>query len=243
MMRATVSILPLRLRNAQFATAEKTLLNALTFEIPADRTTIILGPNGAGKSLTLRLCHGILMPTAGHVDWALPGGVREGRRRHAMLFQKPVMLRRSARGNITHALAAAGISRGKRRSDADAVLERFGLAEVGRRPARLLSGGQQQQLALARAVALRPELLFLDEPSSNLDPGATRQFEDLLGRLRAEGMTLVMSTHDLGQARRLADRVLFLHRGRIVEQGPAEAFFNSPQTPEARAFLSGDLLW
>ena len=117
------------------------------------------------------------------------------------------------------------------------------VAERAAQPARLLSGGEQQRLAIARAWALRPELLFLDEPTSQLDPAATRQIEELLTVLVAEGITVMMSTHDLGQARRLADRVLFLHRGRLVEDAAAASFFAGPQSAEARAFLAGELLW
>jgi tungstate transport system ATP-binding protein len=242
-MRDRSSILPLRVENLRYVADGLTLLDGVGFSAARGGMTMLLGPNGAGKTLTLKLCHGILAPTSGEVRWALPGGAIEGRRAHAMLFQKPVMLRRSARGNIVHDLAAAGAPWRGRRAQAMAVLERFGMTEAAEKPARLMSGGEQQRLALARAVALKPEVLFLDEPSANLDPGATRRFEDLLAELKREGVTLIMSTHDLGQARRLADRVLFLHKGRLIEDAPADAFFAGPKTPEARAFLSGDLLW
>lgn len=242
-MREFASILPLITRDLTFSVDGRVLIDGVGFSVPRGGITMLLGPNGAGKSLTLRLCHGILKPTAGSVQWALDGGIAAGRRRHAMLFQQPVMLRRSALRNITHDLAAAGTPWRGRRTLAEAALARFGLTEVARHPARLLSGGQQQRLALARAVALRPEALFLDEPSSQLDPGATRQFEEMLLRLKAEGVTLMMSTHDLGQARRLADRVLFLHRGRLIEDSPADMFFAGPKTAEACAFLAGNLLW
>jgi tungstate transport system ATP-binding protein len=126
---------------------------------------------------------------------------------------------------------------------ADEALARFGLSELAGRPARLLSGGEQQRLAIARAWALDPEVLFLDEPSSQLDPGATRQIEAMIANLASEGMTIMMATHDLAQARRLCQRVLFFHRGRIVEDAPAERFWKEPATAEGRAFIAGDLLW
>ena len=138
---------------------------------------------------------------------------------------------------------AAGANSAERKARAAQALQRFGLAERAAQPARLLSGGEQQRLAIARAWALRPELLFLDEPTSQLDPAATRQIEELLSGLVAEGITVMMSTHDLGQARRLADRVLFLHRGRLVEDALAKDFFAGPASAEARAFLAGELLW
>ncbi|MHB2165775.1 ATP-binding cassette domain-containing protein [Alsobacter sp. R-9] len=241
-MRDTPSILPLRVERLGYEAGGADLLTDVSFDIPAGGCTVVLGPNGAGKSLLLRLCHGLIAPSAGSASWAQPGGAIAGRRRHAMVFQRPVMLRRSARANILHALAAAGAG-GDRDRRADAALQRFGLEALADRPARLLSGGEQQRLAIARAWALSPEVIFLDEPTSALDPGATRQIEAMLQSLREEGVTLVMATHDLGQARRLADRVLMLHRGRLVEAGSATPFFAGPRADVARAFLAGDLIW
>ncbi|MGE7472515.1 ATP-binding cassette domain-containing protein [Bosea sp. NPDC003192] len=240
-MLSVTSILPLTVEAAAFSGDGKLLVEPNSFTIPAGGLTVLLGPNGAGKSLTLRLCHGLLTPSRGAVRWA--AGAEGRAKRHAMVFQKPIMLRRSVEANITHALAAAGATGPERKARAAQALQRFGLAERAAQPARLLSGGEQQRLAIARAWALRPELLFLDEPTSQLDPAATRQIEELLSDLVAEGITVMMSTHDLGQARRLADRVLFLHRGRLVEDTPAQDFFAGPQSAEARAFLAGELLW
>jgi tungstate transport system ATP-binding protein len=158
-----------------------------------------------------------------------------------MVFQRPVMLRRSARANIVHALGAVGMADASSR--ADAALARFGLAALADRPARLMSGGEQQRLAIARAWALEPEVLFLDEPSSQLDPGATRQIEEIIAALAAEGMTILMTTHDLGQARRLSQRILFLNRGRLIDDAPTEIVFAGKASPDARAFIAGDLLW
>jgi tungstate transport system ATP-binding protein len=241
-MLSATSILPLTVEAAEFAGGGRLLVEPNSFVVPAGGLTVLLGPNGAGKSLTLRLCHGLLKPSRGAVRWAAgaAGGQRKG---HAMVFQKPIMLRRSVEANIVHALAAAGTGGMERRARTTQALARFGLAERATQPARLLSGGEQQRLAIARAWALKPELLFLDEPTSQLDPAATRQIEELLTGLVAEGITVMMSTHDLSQARRLADRVLFLHRGRLVEDAPAKDFFTEPQSPEARAFLAGELLW
>lgn len=240
-MRANPSILPLRVSGLSYAVGGQTLLDGVGFEVAAGSRTLILGPNGAGKSLTLRLCHGLLAPTSGTVAWTGPAGA--DRRRHAMVFQRPVLLRRSARANLLHALSLAGRSPSAARAAADRTLERFGLAALADRPARVLSGGEQQRLAMARAWALEPELLFLDEPTSALDPAATRAVEEMIATFHAAGTTLVMSTHDLGQARRLADRVLFLYRGRLLEDSPADRFFDRPASPEAAAFLTGDLLW
>jgi tungstate transport system ATP-binding protein len=160
-----------------------------------------------------------------------------------MVFQRPVLLRRSVRANLVHALALAGHGWTARRRLAEEALGRFGLGPLAGSPARALSGGEQQRLALARAWALRPEVLFLDEPTANLDPGATRAVEAVIGEFVAAGAKVVMTTHDLGQARRLAAEVVFLDRGRVREQSPAAAFFGGPRTPEAAAFLRGELPW
>ncbi len=239
-MRDVSSILPLTIDDACFEAGGRRLVDGARFTVPAGGLTVLLGPNGAGKSLTLRLCHGLLTPSAGAIRWAAESG---SAKRHAMVFQKPIMLRRSVAANVAHALAAAGIARAERVGRTQEALARFGLGGRADQPARLLSGGEQQRLAIARAWSLRPELLFLDEPTSQLDPAATRQIEELLAGLVAEGITVMMSTHDLGQAKRLADRVLFLHRGRLAEDADAQTFFAGPASAEARAFLAGELIW
>jgi tungstate transport system ATP-binding protein len=241
-MHGELSILPLRLDEVSFAVRGTTLLDRISVALERGRRTIIMGPNGAGKSLTLRLCHGLIHPTSGSVAWHGPAA-RDARRRHAMLFQRPVLLRRSARANLVHALDLAGLGRRERRSRAGAALERFGLAPIAERPARVLSVGEQQRLAMARAWSLGPQVLFLDEPTASLDPAATRAIEQMIGVFHAEGVKIVMTTHDLGQARRLADEVIFLHRGRLYEQTPAAEFFERPRTAEAHAFTRGELLW
>jgi tungstate transport system ATP-binding protein len=202
--------------------------------------TVILGANGAGKSVLMRLCHGLLAPTSGSIEWR--GGLN-GRRRQAMVFQRPVMLRRSALSNIVYGLRLAGVSAHESEMRARDVLEAVGLERVAGRPARVLSGGEQQRLALARAWALGPEVLFLDEPTANLDPGATRDVETLIGQIRAGGTKIVMTTHNLGQAKRLGDEILFLSQGRLVERSPVGEFFTKPASAEADAFIRGELPW
>jgi len=160
-----------------------------------------------------------------------------------MVFQRPVMLRRSAYANVSYALKVAGVPAKERERLAAEALDEVGLRQIAHRPARVLSGGEQQRLALARAWALHPEVLFLDEPTANLDPGATREIETIIKAFDAAGTKIVMSTHNLGQARRLGDEVLYLHEGRIVERAPIERFFAQPGTPEARAFIKGELPW
>ncbi len=233
------SILPGRLAGLSYVAGGRRLIDGLDLALEAGPRTIILGPNGAGKSLTLRLAHGLIAPSAGRVVWQSPRAAA----RQAMVFQRPVMLRRSAAGNVDYALALGRVERPARAGRRDAVLARTGLTALARQPARLLSAGEQQRLALARAWVLEPDLLFLDEPTASLDPAATRAVEEIVNAIHAAGTKIVMTTHDLGQARRLADEVVFLHRGRLLEQAPAEAFFRAPASPEARAFLDGELLW
>ena len=202
----------------------------------------MLGPNGAGKSLFLRLCHGLLTPSEGRIHWNAAPGVNPVHAQ-AMVFQRPIMLRRSAAANIDYALALRKVPRAERAYRVAEALERTGLSAFARRPARVMSFGEQQKLAIARAWALRPQILFLDEPTASLDPAATRAIEQLIQAVFDAGTKIVMTTHDLGQAKRLADEVLFVHGGTIVEHAPAEAFFAHPETPMADAFLRGELTW
>ncbi len=236
------SLLPLKLQEVSFAAGGRTILDRVSAQIDGGARTVILGANGAGKSVLMRICHGLLQPTAGTVQWS-EAEARGRPRRQAMVFQRPVMLRRSALANVEYALKAAGIARAERRARALQALEQVGLVPLAERPARVLSGGEQQRLALARAWALRPEVLFLDEPTANLDPSATREVEAIIGAIHRAGAKIVMTTHNLGQARRLGDEVLFLHQGRLAERSPVERFFSQPASAEAEAFIKGELPW
>jgi tungstate transport system ATP-binding protein len=187
----------------------------------------------------MRVLHGLLAPTEGRVDW---GGLPEAPSGQAMVFQRPILLRRSAARNIDYALRIARIPQAERARRIDAALAATGLAAIARRPARALSGGEQQRLAIARAWALAPEVLFLDEPTASLDPAASRAIEALVRDIHAGGTTIVMSTHNLAQARRLAERIVFLHAGRVTECTDAAEFFRAPRSPEAAAFLEGERL-
>jgi tungstate transport system ATP-binding protein len=236
-MRDRTSTLPIVFEGVAFAAGGTCILRDLTLAIEAGPPTVLIGPNGSGKTTLIKLAMGLLAPVGGSVRWAQPD---RAARRQAIVFQKPVMLRRSAGRNVGYALKAAG-----RSPDAAAVrqlLDRVGLEPLAGRPARRLSGGEQQRLALARALARDPEVLFLDEPTASLDPAATKAVEDIVARAAAGGVKIVMATHDLGQARRLAGDIVFLARGRLVEHAPAERFFPAPTTPEARAFVAGELV-
>ena len=226
------AILPLRLADVSFAVGGRSLIDRVSLEIGAGPSTIILGANGAGKSVLMRLMHGLLRPTSGRIDWNAPE--RQGApRKQAMVFQRPVMLRRSAHANVAYALQIAGVPAQQRAALVQEALESVGLVHLAHRPARVLSGGEQQRLALARAWALHPEVLFLDEPTASLDPSATREIESVIKAFDAACTKVVMATHNLGQAQRLGDEILFLDQGRLVERAPVEPFFSKPQSAQA----------
>lgn len=233
-------MLPLVLDQVSFAIDGKTIIDRVSMGITDGPRTIILGPNGAGKSVLMRLCHGLLAPTSGAISWH---GAANRRNRQAMVFQRPVMLRRSALANIVYGLKLAGVSPRESELRARDVLEAVGLSAFADRPARVLSGGEQQRIALARAWALGPEVLFLDEPTANLDPGAARDIETLIRQIHAGGTKIVMSTHNLGQAKRLGDEILFLSQGRLMERAQVDRFFAKPASAEADAFIRGELPW
>jgi tungstate transport system ATP-binding protein len=215
------------------------ILHGVDLMVERGTCTLILGANGSGKSTLLRVLHGLLMPSAGTIAW---GGSARRPAGQAMVFQRAVLLRRSAAANIRYALDLAGVRGPEADARIDDALAEVGLRPLAHRSARVLSGGEQQRLALARAWALRPEVLFLDEPTASLDPKASRAVEEIVRGIHARGTTIVMTTHNLAQAKRLASDVVFLQEGRLVEQSPAPAFFNAPRTPEAATFLEGERL-
>jgi tungstate transport system ATP-binding protein len=239
-VRAPVSDLPIVLDRVSLVAGVTKILHEITLTMTRGAPTLIVGPNGSGKTSLLRLCMGLMSPSAGAITW----GGRSDRTpvRRAIVFQRPVMLRRSAAANIAYALAQAGRPRRERAACVAKLLDRVGLRDLSERPARRLSGGEQQRLALARALARDPEILLLDEPTANLDPAATRSVEEIVLSAAQGGIKIVMATHDLGQVRRLAGDVVFMLRGTVREQGAAENFLDHPSTEEAKSFLRGDLV-
>ncbi|MEL7259490.1 MAG: ATP-binding cassette domain-containing protein, partial [Pseudomonadota bacterium] len=203
------------------------LINNVTLRLEGDGITVVMGPNGAGKSVFLRLLHGLISPSAGRILWRGEPLTPEVTCQHSLVFQKPVLLRRSVAANIDFILRARGLPKEDLRWDA---LRRVGLLDKVDHPARRLSGGEQQRLALARALVTSPELLMLDEPTANLDPGATQMIERIVKDTAEQGTKVVFVTHDVGQARRLASDVVFLQKGQLAEHSPADLFFDSPQT-------------
>lgn len=231
------ALMPLKVTNLCLELGGRRILHGLDLELGPRGCTVILGPNGAGKSQLIRLLHGLVPPTSGTIDWN-GKAPREVTARQSMVFQRPVLLRRSVAANLDFALRARGLPLERR----DALLEHVGLAHKARQPARLLSGGEAQRLALARALATDPEVLFLDEPTASLDPASVNRIEQIVHQAVAKGTRVLFVTHDIGQARRIADDVLFLHGGRVLEHAPVTRFFPRPQTAAARAHVSGGLV-
>ena len=235
-----VSILPLTLSAAEVQVRGAHLLGPIDLELSGGGVTVLLGPNGAGKTTLLRLMHGIQRVSKGNMHWATSRS--EADLRQAYVFQSPILLRRTVLENAAYPLTIRGAPRNEARSKAGKMLDEVGLSGHMEQRAHALSGGEKQKLALARALVMKPEVLFLDEPTASLDGRSTREIETILTRVRDNGTKLVMATHDLGQAKRLAGDVLFLLNGTLHESGAADKFFESPQTPEAQGFLRGDIV-
>lgn len=234
------SLFPVTITDASVQQRGKTLIGPINLSLDCSGTTIVVGPNGAGKTTFLRMLHGIARRRSGAITWACPQG--EARARQAFVFQHPVMMRRSVLGNLTYPLQLAGTARDEARERATTAAQNVGLGPMLSHPATQLSGGERQKLALARALITKPDLLFLDEPCASLDGRATREIETILQVAVQAGTRLIMSTHDIGQARRLATEVLFLFKGRIHEHSAASRFFTMPNTSQADAFLRGDIV-
>jgi tungstate transport system ATP-binding protein len=236
MVRDTVSI---EARDLVLEIGGRRLIDGVSLRLSSRPATVIMGPNGAGKSLLLRLMHGMIEPGSGAILWRGAPLTLAARKRQAMVFQKPVLLRRSVAANIEFVLKLQGIADGDRTRE---ILEQVKLADRAGQPARLLSGGEQQRLALARALAARPEMLFLDEPTASLDPASVLLIEEVVLAAHRAGTKIVFVTHDIGQARRLADQVVFMHRGRVCEHTAADRFFDDPVSDAARDYLAGRIV-
>ena len=233
-------LFPLKITAAETSRRGKVLVGPIDLALEGSGATVVMGPNGSGKTTFLRLLHGTARLTGGTINWAC--GTAEARPHLAFVFQRPVMLRRSVVDNIAYPLRIKGVPKTLAREKASVWARDIGLGDMLDRPAPTLSGGEQQKLALARAMITEPKVLFLDEPSAALDGRATREIEDILKAAKQAKTKLILSTHDFGQARRLADDVVFLLHGKVHEQGKADAFFAAPQTAQAGAFLTGDIV-
>ncbi len=231
----------LETRGLTFAAGGRRLIDGVNLTLRPGRRVAIMGPNGAGKSLLLRLMHGLLTPADGGVLWQGRRLDAAARAAQAMVFQRPVLLRRSVLGNLSFALRARGVPRHLRPARAEEALARARLTGLARSPARRLSGGEQQRLALAMALAGRPWVLFLDEPTASLDPASTHAVEEMLAEAHAQGVTTVTVTHDAGQARRVGDDLVFLQAGRVAEAGPVASLLDAPRSGPLRAWTEGRL--
>ncbi len=231
---------PLQICGAQVRRRGKVLVGPVDITLQAEGLTMVIGPNGAGKTSLLKMLHGIMRLNAGTVKWACDQD--EARRRQGFVFQTPVMLRRTVLENLIYPLALLNIPKPEARERARDWATKIGLGGAEGRQATVLSGGERQKLALARALIRGPDVLFLDEPCASLDGRAMREIEAILQAASAEGTRIIMSTHDMGQARRLASEVIFILHGVVHEFSPAETFFETPQTAQARAFLNGDIV-
>jgi len=229
----------LALRDVSLNVGDKMLVGGANVSLSGQGITMIMGPNGAGKSLLLKLAHGLIPATSGQVLWGETPLDDTARRAQAMVFQKPVVLRRSVAANVDFVLKARGTRDAAQR---DALLDHVGLLGHARQPARLLSGGEQQRLALARALALKPKVMLLDEPTASLDPASVLKIEEIVQQAHSAGTKIIFVTHNPGQAARLADDIVFLHRGRVHEHGSADMFLSRPETQEARDFLQGRIV-
>ncbi|MEN3794227.1 ATP-binding cassette domain-containing protein [Fulvimarina sp. MAC3] len=236
------SLFPLKAEGLTFQPKSRALVDVPDLTIGPKGATIILGPNGAGKSLLIQLLHGLITPTSGTISFGGKPIDGQARKRQAMVFQRPVMLRRSVAANLGFAMMAHGVGRTDRARRTQQLLAEGGFAAMADQPARTLSGGEQQRLAMLRALSTEPDLIFLDEPTSSLDPHSTRAIEEMVSRAVERGVKVVMVTHDLGQARRIGHELIFMHDGRLTEQTPATSFFERPNSAPARAFLAGQLL-
>lgn len=233
-------IFPVDLEGARTSRRGKVLAGPLDLRLEGLPACVVIGPNGSGKTSLLRLLHGTARRTGGWITWAQP--LEEVRRQQAFVFQRPVMLRRTVAENLVYPLIMRGARRAAAWRQAQIWAERVGLAPMLQQPAPALSGGEQQKLALARALITGPKLLFLDEPCASLDGRAIREIEAILQEAKAQGTRLILATHDMGQARRLANEVLFMLHGMVHDRGQAPDFFDRPKTSAARAFLRGDIV-
>ena len=232
--------LPIEFCEVGVLAGDVVILDRISLLLSPGAPTVFIGPNGSGKTTLLRAAMGLIPATRGRITWG--GLAASAPTRRAIVFQRPAMLRRSVHANILYALSAAGIPRARRAERVAELLFLVGLDALQGRPARRLSGGEQQRLSLARAMARDPTVLFLDEPTASLDPAATKVIEDIIRAVSDRGVKVVMATHDLGEARRIGGEIVLLHRGHVVERGPADDFFAMPSTDQAKTFIGGGLL-
>ena len=232
-----MQLFPLTLNDVVVRRRGKSVIGPINMTLQPDGPTIILGPNGSGKTTLLRLIHGIERLSSGTIKWT-----HDDAAQHAFVFQTPIVLRRSVAENLAYPLSLIKMPKDEIADAVELWLDRINLCELRSAPATRLSGGERQKLAIARALIRKPQVLFLDEPCANLDGHATRAIEALLLEAESAGTKLVMATHDIGQARRLARDLVFMLDGKVHEVAEASKGFDAPETSELAAFLRGDIV-
>lgn len=233
-----INCLPIYIKDLSLILDERKILSSLNLSINSDDVTVIMGPNGAGKSIFLKILNGILTPTSGCITWNNKKQFSDTINTQAFVFQKPILLRRSVIANLDYMDSVLGY---KKKISKDRLLEIVQLKKQKNQPARMLSLGEQQRLSLIRSLMLRPNLLLLDEPTANLDPASTKIIEDIILNLKMMGIKIIFVTHNILQAKRIADDIIFLNEGKMVEHLNKQEFFSNSKSIEVQNYLNGIL--
>ena len=233
-----INCLPIYIKDLSLILDERKILSSLNLSINSDNVTVIMGPNGAGKSIFLKILNGILIPTSGCITWNNKKQFSDTLNTQAFVFQKPILLRRSVIANLDYMDSVLG---NKKKISKDRLLEIVQLKKQKNQPARMLSLGEQQRLSLIRSLMLRPNLLLLDEPTANLDPASTKIIEDIVLNLKMMGIKIIFVTHNILQAKRIADEIIFLNEGKMVEHLNKQEFFSNSKSIEVQNYLNGIL--
>ena len=233
-----INCLPIFIKDLTLILDNRKILSSLNLSINSDDVTVIMGPNGAGKSLFLKILNGILTPTSGCITWNNKKQFSDTINTQAFVFQKPILLRRSVIANLDYMDSVLGY---KKKISKDRLLEIVQLKKQKNQPARMLSLGEQQRLSLIRSLMLRPNLLLLDEPTANLDPASTKIIEDIILNLKMMGIKIIFVTHNILQAKRIADEIIFLNEGKMVEHLNKQEFFSNSKSIEVQNYLNGIL--
>ena len=233
-----INCLPIYIKDLSLILDERKILSSLNLSINSDDVTVVMGPNGAGKSIFLKILNGILTPTSGCITWNNKKQFSDTLNTQAFVFQKPILLRRSVIANLDYMDSVLG---NKKKISKDRLLEIVQLKKQKNQPARMLSLGEQQRLSLIRSLMLRPNLLLLDEPTANLDPASTKIIEDIILNLKMMGIKIIFVTHNIIQAKRIADDIIFLNEGKMVEHLNKQEFFSNSKSIEVQNYLNGIL--
>ena len=233
-----INCLPIYIKDLSLILDERKILSSLNLSINSDDVTVIMGPNGAGKSIFLKILNGILTPTSGCITWNNKKQFSDTLNTQAFVFQKPILLRRSVIANLDYMDSVLGY---KKKISKDKLLEIVQLKKQKNQPARMLSLGEQQRLSLIRSLMIRPNLLLLDEPTANLDPASTKIIEDIILNLKMMGIKIIFVTHNILQAKRIADEIIFLNEGKMVEHLNKQEFFSNSKSIEVQNYLNGIL--